>query len=193
MRTWTTDVRHVVPGEDASLPLAAQRRSEFTRALAEAATSRRAGSAWVSAVRCIARAGRKRCGAWTLVARPEPGRVEWSCPACGEQGVVTGFEGTEHDLSAYTPTKKTLLWGVDEESRDMLLAATKALPAVRAIVARTSPVAEVPGFLRIDATLAELDAMYTFVEQLACGTRSRRRREIWEELRGSLCDAMDRF
>jgi hypothetical protein len=193
VRTRITDVRHVVAGDDAVLPLAAQRRSDFTRALAETATSRRAGSAWLSAVRCIARAGRKSCGAWTLVARPEPGRVEWSCPACGEQGVVTGFEGTEHDLSAYLPTTKTLLWGVDEESRDLLLAATKALPALRAIVTRASPVEEVPGFLRIDATLAELDALYTFVEQLACGTRSRRRRAMWEELRGSLCDAMDRF
>lgn len=186
-------MRHVVPGDDAALPLAAQRRSDFTRALAEAATSRRAGSAWLSAVRCIARAGRKRCGAWTMVARREPGRVEWSCPACGEQGVVTGFEGTEHDLSAYIPTKKTLLWGVDEESRDLLLAATKGLPALRAIVARTSPVAEVPGFLRIDATLAELDDVYSLVEELTDGTRSRRRIDLLEELRGSLCDAMDRF
>ena len=186
-------MRHVRPREEATLPLAAQRRGDFTRAVVESATSRRAGSAWLSAVRCIARAGRKSCRAWTLVARPEPGRVEWSCPACGEQGVVTGFEGSEPDLSVYIPTKKMLLWGVDEESRDLLLAATKALPALRAIVARASPVAEVEGFLRIDATLAELDALYSLVEQLTDGTRSRRRIDLLEELRGSLCDAMDRF
>lgn len=186
-------MQHIVARDEAALPLAAQRRNAFTRALVEAATSRRAGSPWLSAVRCIARPERKSCGAWTLVVRPEPGRVAWSCPACGEQGVVTGFEATEHDLSAYIPTLKTLLWGIDEESRDVLLAATKAQPALRAIVARANPVAEVPGFLRIDATLAELDAVYTLVEQLRGGTRSRRRIEIIEELRGSLCDAMDRF
>jgi predicted RNA-binding Zn-ribbon protein involved in translation (DUF1610 family) len=193
VRTWITDVRDLVAREEATLPLAAQRRGEFTRALVESATSRRAGSAWLSAVRCMARAGRKPCRSWTLVARPEPGRVEWSCPACGEQGIVTGFEGGEHDLSAYIPATKTLLWGIDEESRDLLLAATPALPALRAIVARASPVAEVEGFLRIDATLAELDAVYSLVEQLTDATRSRQRIELLEELRGSLCDAMDRF
>jgi len=193
VKTWNTDVRDLAPHEEAAQPLAARRRSDFTRSLVEAATSRRAGSAWLSAVRCIASAGRKRCGAWTRVARPEAGRVEWSCPSCGEQGVITGFEGSEHDLSAHIATKKTLMWGVDEESRDVLLAATKALPSLRAIVARTSPVAEVPGFLRIDATVGELDAMYTLVEQLRDGTRNRWRIELLEELRGSLCDAMDRF
>jgi hypothetical protein len=128
-----------------------------------------------------------------MVARPEAGRIEWSCPSCGEEGVLTGFEGTEHDLSAYIPSKEMRLWGVDEESRDVLLAATKALPSLRALVARASPVAEVPGFLRIDATVGELDAMYTFVEQLRDGARNRWRIELMEELRGSLCDAMDRF
>jgi hypothetical protein len=193
MKTWITDVRHVPPRGETSLPAATQRRGEFTRGLVEAATSRQAGSPWLSAVRCIARAGRKTCGAWINVARVEPDTIEWTCPACGEHGVLTGFEHSEHDLSSYIPMKKTRLWGLDEQSRDVLLAATELIPSLRAVVARASPVAEIEGFLRVDATLDELDDIYTLVEQLTDATRSRRRLELYDDLRRSLCGAMDGF
>jgi hypothetical protein len=193
MRAWSTDVRHLPPTTTTGLPAAAQRRAEFTRELVEAATSRRAGRAWPSAVHCIARAGRKPCGGWIEVGRLKPDTIEWSCKTCGEHGAITGFEHSEHDFSAYISTKKCRLWGVDQESRDVLYAATAVLPELRAIIARATPVAEVPGFLRIDASVEELDELYTLVEQLTDMTRSRRRIELLDDLRGGLCTAIDGF
>jgi hypothetical protein len=122
-----------------------------------------------------------------------PDTIEWSCPTCGEHGVITGFENSGHDLSAYIPAKKTRLWGVDQESRDVLYEATALIPELRTIIARATPVAEVPGFLRIDATVDELDELYTLVEHLTDMTRSRRRIELYDDLRAGLSTAIDGF
>jgi hypothetical protein len=194
MKSWNTDVRHLAGADDPTMPPAARRRSAFTREVVEAATARRAGEAWRSAVRCIARAGRRACGAHIDVSRPEPGRVEWTCPVCGEHGVITGFEDTELDMSAYVPRQEKLrLWGFDDEGREVLLAATHHIPSLRAIVARATPAADVPGLLLVQATVDELDAIYTRVEQLTDATRSRRRIELLDGMRADLCTAIDGF
>jgi hypothetical protein len=194
MKTWSTDVGHLAPMDDLTMPLAARRRSAFTRELVEAATSRRAAESWCSAVRCIARVGRRVCGERIHVEQPKPGQVAWSCAACGEAGVVTGFAGTEFDMSAYVPgTKKVRIWGFDDESREVLLARTTQLPSLRAVLARASPSAEIPGLLVLQATVDELDEIYTLVEHLTDATRSRRRIELLDDLRAGLCSAMDGF
>jgi len=195
MATWVTDVRDILPsqeGADAKKPAA--RRSELTREIVEAATSWRIEGSWCSAVRCIARVGRRACGARIHVGRPAPGQVEWTCKACGERGVITGFEGTELDMSAYVPHKKKLrMWGFDDEGRQVLVDATTHVPSLRAIVMRASPAAEVQGLLLLQATVDELDEIYTLVEQLTNATRSRRRIELLDGMRADLCSAMDGF
>ena len=193
MSTWTTDVRHLAPAHEPQEPVAA-RRADLVRAIVEAATSRRAAGAWCSAVRCIARVGRKACSGRLHVGQLEAGRVEWSCAACGENGVITGFEGTDLDLSSYVPVHKTLrLWGFDEEERSVLLAATTNIPSLRAVVARASPAVEREDILILQATVDELDEVYTLVEHLTDATRSRRRIELLDGLRASLCTSMDGF
>jgi hypothetical protein len=193
MKTWVTDVRHLPPVDQPGLPAAAARRTAFVRAIVEAATSRRVEGSWCSAVRCIARRARKACTTPIHVGRAETGRIEWSCATCGEHGVITGFEGTEVDLSAHGLRKKERVWGVDDESREVLLAATTHLPALRAVLARACPVDSVPGLLMVDGTVDEFDAMYTLVEHLSDATRSRRRLELLDELRAGLCTAIDGF
>lgn len=194
MKTWSTDVDHLTPADDLTVPLAARRRSAFTREIVEAATSRRVTGSWCSAVRCIARVGRRVCGARIQVEQPEAGRVAWSCAVCGEAGVITGFAGTELDLSAYVPSQKKLrLWGFDDEGREVLLAGTTHIPSLRAIVARASPTAEVEGLMLLHATVDELDEIYTLVEHLTDATRSRRRIELLDGMRMDLCTAMDGF
>ena len=194
MKTWSTDLGHLAPADDLTLPLAARRRSAFTRELVEAATSRRVVGSWCSAVRCIARVGRRPCGARIQVEQPGPGQVSWSCPACGEAGVITGFAGTEFDMSAYVPSQKKLrLWGFDDEGREVLLEATAHIPSLRAIVARASPTTGVKGLMLMHATVDELDEIYTLVEHLTDATRSRRRIELLDGMRMDLCSAMDGF
>jgi hypothetical protein len=194
MKTWSTDVGHLAPTDDVTIPLGARRRGAFTRELVEAATSRRVAGSWCSAVQCIARVGRRVCGARIRVEEPEAGRVGWSCAACGEAGVITGFAGTELDMSAYVPSQTKLrFWGFDDEGREVLLAATTRIPSLRAIVARASPAADVEGLLLLQATVDELDEIYTLVEHLTDATRSRRRIELFDGMRMDLCTAMDGF
>jgi hypothetical protein len=190
MTTWTTHARELAAAPEAA-QAATEPRSDFLRALVEAATSRSAKDAWCSAVRCIALIDRKKCRARIHVAEPEAGRVEWSCPSCAERGTITGCSGTELDLSSYVPRQKKLrVWGFDDKSRDVLLAATTHTPPLRAVIARASPAAEIKGLLILQATLDELDEIYTLVEQLTDATRSRRRIELLDGLRADLCGAM---
>lgn len=193
MATWVTDVSEIAAAREVEQTLE-EPRAAFACALVEAATSRSVASAWCSAVRCIARVGRRVCRSPISVAQSEAGRVDWSCTACGERGAITGFVGTVVDLSPYVPRRKKLrVWGFEDEERAVLLAGTLHFPALRAVVARASPAAEIKGLLVLQATIDELDAIYTIVEHLTDGTRSRRRIELLDGLRASLCSAMDGF
>ena len=195
--TWTTDVREVARALELAEPAKEEPRAAFVRSLVEAATARHVQSSWCSAVRCIARVGRKACGTPIHVAQPEPGRVDWSCARCGERGEITGFEGTALDLSSYVPrAKKLRLWGFDEEERAVLVAGTTHLPSLRAVVARASPAAEIKGSLVLQTTVEELDEVYpssSISRTRRDATRSRRRIELLDGLRASLCSSMDGF
>jgi len=50
----------------------------------------------------------------------------------------------------------------------------------------------VDGLLLVQATVRELDQMYTLVEDLSEGARGRRRAML-DELRATLCNSMDGF
>jgi hypothetical protein len=192
MPTWITDVLDLLPAYEAESTVATP-RTELVREIVEAATSRRDEGSWSSAVRCIARVKRRVCGARLNIARPEVGRIEWSCAACGEDGVITGFEGTELDLSPYAPGKKKLrFWGFDDEGRAVLRAAAYN-PLLRAVISRARPAPDVPGLLIVEATVEELDEMYTLVEHLEAMTRGRRRRDLFRGMRADLSVAIDGF
>jgi hypothetical protein len=193
MATWITDVRDILPVYAAG-GAAVTPRINLLCEIVEAATACRGAGPWSSALSCIARSRRRACGTRLEVARPEAARITWSCSTCDEGGVISGFEGTALDMSPFWPSKKKLrVWGFDDESRDVLRAATTHLPELRAVVARARPAAEVPGLLMVEATVDELDDMYTLVEQLADATRSRRRCDLLTGMRASLCSAIDGF
>lgn len=193
MKAWSTDLRDFPAQDAAGAPRTAQGTWERFRALAEAATSRRAGPAWRSAVRCGGRVGRKRCDAWLDVLCTPDLQVEWSCRVCGERGVISGIAGGPSDMSSYVPRGEAHLWGYDEEERRVLLPATATLPELRAVLARGTPQDDIPGLLLVEATVDELDEMYTLVEELTDATRSRSRVEVLDGLRRSLCTAIDGF
>lgn len=107
--------------------------------------------------------------------------------------MISGFAGGESDFSRYVPHDKEVTWGVDDEERTILLDATTYIPELRAVIARAKPHAEVPGLLLIRATVKELDEVYTLVEELTDATRSRKRHELYDDLRMSLSTSMDGF
>jgi len=189
MSRWVTDLRQVLPPwPDASAD--AVEHVAFLREVVEAATSRKETSPWVSAVPCRGRRGRKRCKARVQVQR-NTAEISWACTGCADSGAVTHFAQTQADLSRYRPRGKTVLWGFDDAERDLLLAATMHIPVLRAIVARSQPHTEIVGLLYLQATVAELDEVYTLVEELTDMTRGRRRRELLDGLRATLCTSID--
>ncbi len=88
---------------------------------------------------------------------------------------------------------KLVFWGIDDEERSFLIAETVGVFELRAIVCRARPHADVPGLLLIDATVEELDEMYTLVEELTDMRTGRRQRDLLDGLRASLCNSMDGF
>jgi hypothetical protein len=188
MAIWITDVAHLPPNE-LGVPVAARDRAEFTREVVEAATSRVSTKPWLSAVPCIGPKGDYGCGRTVEVMRKEA-EVVWSCAGCGEEGTVTGFRGTRHDLSGYVARGETVPWGIDEDEREFLRNETEQHPEQRAVVMRARPHAS--ELLVIEATGAELDAMYTFVERLS-DTTDRVWEEVWDGLLSSLSHAIDGF
>jgi hypothetical protein len=175
-------------------PATAAKRVRFFREVVEAATSRREAAPWRSAVRCIGRVGRRACGGRVHVGHVVAGHVAWSCPVCGDQGDITGFEGTAHDMSPFVPRKQKLrVWAIDDKERGVLLEATTHIPALRAVVSRGSPAVDLEQALMVQATVDELDEIYTIVEHLTDATRSRSRIQLLDGLRMGLSTAMDGF
>jgi hypothetical protein len=97
-------------------------------------------------------------------------------------------------MSPFVPRRQKLrVWGFDDEEREVLVEATTHIPALRAVVSRGSPAVDLEQVLMMQATVDELDQVYTLVEELTATTRSRRRIEILDGLRMSLCTAIDGF
>jgi hypothetical protein len=190
MATWVTAMGDLPEG--AAVPVAARRRAEFTRAVVEAATSRPDKDAsWLSAVRCTGASG---CAGRVEVHEDfDHGEVRWRCATCGDEGVVRGWEHSEHDLSDFMPFDDQRPWLLDEAEHELLLGATRGLPDLRAVIMRASPHATEPRLLVADATVEELDELYTLVEELADAARRGRERELLDGLRASLCTTMDDF
>lgn len=86
------------------------------------------------------------------------------------------------------------MWGFTEEERRVLAPAVGELPGLRAVLERAGPRPDLAeGLLLVQATAVELDKMYSLVEALMDGTRSRRRLDLLEGLLASLCSSIDGF
>ena len=88
---------------------------------------------------------------------------------------------------------KQRLWGFDDAEREILVAATTQIPELRAVVERAAKRAELRNLWVVEASVAELDEIYSLIEALIGGTRSRRRRDQLDGMRATLCTSMDGF
>jgi hypothetical protein len=90
--------------------------------------------------------------------------------------------------------KRNRLWGFDDAERALLVAATVELPTLRAVIARAEPRPDLQsGLWVVQASLRELDDMYSLVEALMDATRSRRKLDQLDGLLATLCTSMDGF
>jgi hypothetical protein len=88
---------------------------------------------------------------------------------------------------------KKRLWGFDDGEREILVAATATIPGLRGVVERAGRRAELQGLWVVEASVDELDEMYSLVEALMDGTRSRRRLDQLAGMRATLCTSIDGF
>jgi hypothetical protein len=89
-------------------------------------------------------------------------------------------------------TKKRL-WMFDDADRELLVGATAEIPELRAVVTRAKRRADLGNLWVVEASVDELDEMYSLVEALTDATRSRRRLDQLDSMRMTLCTSIDGF
>jgi hypothetical protein len=85
------------------------------------------------------------------------------------------------------------LWGFDDSERGILVDATTNIPELHALVAGAQRRSEFGDLWLVQATVRELDEMYSLVEAMMGATRSRKRLELLEGMLASLCTSIDGF
>ena len=97
------DLRHFLDMPD-DAPVPARRMAEHLALVVRAATAGESGQAWVSALPCRRRPGRRPCpGHYALFRTDAPPSIEWRCTDCSDQGVIRGWEGSIFDLRPRRP------------------------------------------------------------------------------------------
>jgi len=130
--------------------------------------------------------------------------VRWWCSWCGDDGVVTEFVGTAADLREQRGRGRTVAWAMMPEERFLLHRATERDRAMRSVVARAhlmdeafamqlDPDDEALDMLLVEATVDELNDLYTLVESLYTGRVGADWREVLDGLRASLSSSIDGF
>jgi ribosomal protein S18 acetylase RimI-like enzyme len=99
---FVSDLRHFLEVDDDS-PAPARRMAAQVGAIVKAATAIEAGQAWVSGIACTRRPGRRPCPGRIGLRRSEaPASIRWECVACGDAGVIHGWEDSYADLRSPT-------------------------------------------------------------------------------------------
>jgi hypothetical protein len=97
---FVSDLRHFLDLPD-DAPGPARKLADHLGSIVRAATSAPAGASWVSALPCRRRPDRRLCPGRIALCRPDvPPRIEWRCTSCGDDGVISGWEGSYFDLRA---------------------------------------------------------------------------------------------
>ena len=97
---WITDLRHFLneEGSRADMPNRARKISDYFGYIVKAVTTRQ-GDELGTGVRCRRRPGRKSCPGEIIAFIDEEQAICWSCPVCGDNGLISGWEGTIWDWS----------------------------------------------------------------------------------------------
>ncbi|GAC1534661.1 MAG: hypothetical protein NVS3B12_15740 [Acidimicrobiales bacterium] len=95
---FVSDLRHFLDIDDETLA-PARRMAAQLGSIVKAATASEAGQSWVSGIACTRRPGRKPCPGRIGIRRSDvPPSIRWECVACGDEGVIHGWEGSYADL-----------------------------------------------------------------------------------------------
>jgi hypothetical protein len=120
---YVTDLRHFAGLDEMVGPrfAPAKRFAAYLGGVVSAATAHLPGEAIATGLACHRRPGHKPCRGKLLVRRAEaPAQIEWACPACSEEGVISGWEGSPWDLSPALATdgdERAALLSIDQYRR----------------------------------------------------------------------------
>lgn len=93
-----TDLHHLLD-LPVDCPAPARKLAERLGDIVRAATAGDVGGVWETALPCARRPGRRACPGRMLVQRTAPEEpIRWQCSACGDDGVISGWDGSPHDL-----------------------------------------------------------------------------------------------
>ena len=95
---YVTDLRHFLDLPETA-PGPARSLADHLSSVVRAATAGDPGVPWVSALPCRRRPGRRACPGFIEVLRTDiPASIHWQCVSCGDEGVISGWEGSPFDL-----------------------------------------------------------------------------------------------
>ena len=103
--TMITNIQHFMDenGEVPDLPLEAKELLNFLTAIIEAATTEYDRPVTLSAVNCRKLIIGKPCsGEIEVWVYAEDNQIGWECLECGDEGVISNWEGTPWDKRNYT-------------------------------------------------------------------------------------------
>jgi ribosomal protein S18 acetylase RimI-like enzyme len=119
---FVSDLRDFVDvGDDSPAP--ARRMAAQLGMIVKAATAAEAGQSWVSGIGCTRRPGRKPCLGRIGLHRSEvPPSIRWECIACGDEGMIHGWEESDADLRSTleAPLEQPTTVMVSYEAADLL-------------------------------------------------------------------------
>lgn len=100
--TWIVNFRHFL-NQDGSIGIksgSGRRLAEYFAAIVQETSGDIDGEGNFPKVRCRRRPKRKPCsGTIESFIDPEDDAIVWRCPACGDNGAISGWEGTLWDFS----------------------------------------------------------------------------------------------
>ena len=97
-RVLVSDLRHYLDMPE-DVPGPARRLAAQLGAIVRAGSARPVGTSATSGVGCTKRPGRRPCDGFIMVFRHGNGEIAWACDVCGDEGVITGWEGSPTDVS----------------------------------------------------------------------------------------------
>lgn len=122
-----SDLRHFLDMPD-DAPGLANRLAVQLGEIVRAASAQPVGRSATSAVGCTRRPSRRRCEGFVMVFRRTNGEIAWGCDICGNEGVITGWEGAPSDVSGLNdsyidgdPTSVVMPREIFDRVREVLL------------------------------------------------------------------------
>src|SRR5687768_11848660 len=100
--TWITDLAHFLTRDGAIAPTSgpARRFAEFLAKLAGDATTLSSDGSTNTRVKCRRRPARKLCpGEIETGIDAESEDIVWSCPVCGDNGIIRNWKGSMWDCT----------------------------------------------------------------------------------------------